>query len=153
MVSNTPSNATTGRNASAPFTVPASPRVLVIDARSKRRNATVCQLTAMLPEVIVSECNDTSDALWRLAATKHDLAVLDVASCGEQAHVASQYWRLTAPDMQQLLVYEDSAALSRGGGAGFDLAPCHWGEMPAPLMRWAHAYLQGDERGVGRRRR
>jgi hypothetical protein len=153
MVSSPGSNTSTGQQGHEPSHVPPSPRVLVIDARRTRRNATVCQLTAMLPEVIVSECNDNSDALWRLAATKHDLLVLDVASCGEQAHVASQYWQLTAPDMQQILIYEDAAALSHVGGSDFDLARCHWNEMPAPLMRWVHAYLQGDERGAPRRSR
>jgi hypothetical protein len=153
MVSSHKSNARTGLDGNDLSQMPRSPRVLVIDARLTRRNATVCQLTAMLPEVIVSECNDSSDALWRLAATKHDLVVLDVASCGEQAHVASQYWRLTAPDMQQLLIYEDSVALPHGGGSDFDLERCHWNEMPVLLMRWVHAYLHGDELGAPKRSR
>jgi hypothetical protein len=57
--------------------------------------------------------------------------------------VASQYWRLTAPDMQQILVHDDVAILSfLGRGEWHGVAHCSWSDMPAPLLSWAQRYRQ-----------
>lgn len=131
-----------------------APHVLLIDACSARRAAQAHCLERALPGVRVSSCNDTSEALLRLAATRHALVVLDVASCDGHAQLASEYWRLTDPDMHQLLVYpsldlvpaaqraawrgQPGAAGSHNLGQG--ITHCSWYDMPETMVTWAQRY-------------
>lgn len=91
-----------------------------------------------LPGVSISECSDESEAVLKLAAMKHALIVLDVTSLRGRARLASQYWRLTAPDMQQILVHVNAAPLSYlGRGEWHGVTHCSWSDMPEPLLNWA----------------
>jgi hypothetical protein len=117
------------------------PYVLLVDAHSERRAERARQIAACLAGVRISECADPSDALLKLAATRHALIVLDIASCGESTRMASQYWRLTAPDMEQILVHVDTASMARHGeNSAFGVTHCVWSDMPGPLLTWARRY-------------
>lgn len=124
----------------------AHPRIVLVDARAGRRTTTARQLAAGLPGVRISECSDMSEALFRVAAQKHDLIVLDVASCGTRERLASQYWQLTAPNMQQVLVHDDAVRLLHLEEADWpDVVHCSWREIPGSLLSWAQRYRRAAE--------
>jgi hypothetical protein len=88
-----------------------------------------------------------SEALLRVAALKHALIMLDLASCGHRAAVASQYWQLTAPDMQQMLMHDDTTLLSRLDETEWPSAVhCSWSDMPGPLLNWVQRYRRETAR-------